>query len=401
MKVLLATARFPYPPLRGDQSLSFHRLKYLGKRHAITLLSFYGDDSELRHLDELRPYCAHIELVRRRPLRALGEVGVAWLRGVQPLQVAFFRDPAFAQRLQHLRSATDFDLVHVFTLRMASYFLELPGPKLIELIDSMALNFSRRAAGARGPRGAVYRLEQARLAQYEPLVVQRFDASVVVSHGDRQWLPAEGSHVIPLGIDGARFSPRLDGASGAAGPRRIVFSGNMVYEPNIEAVHWFVQAAWPTVRQAFPDVELRIVGNRPPRSIRRMERLGGVRVTGRVPSMADELRSATLAVAPMRSGSGMQFKILEAMACGLPVVTTTLGLGSIRATPGEELLVADSGEAMASCVVALLRDSARREQLGQRARRFVELHHTHEREAAQVEALYETILRAGGAAVSA
>jgi glycosyltransferase involved in cell wall biosynthesis len=194
--------------------------------------------------------------------------------------------------------------------------------------------------------------------------------------------------VIENGVDVEHFAP-----SGVTPePRSLVFTGNMGYEPNVDAVVWFVEHCLPRIREAVPEVKLAIAGARPSRAVQELAREPGVQVTGFVESMPATLNAAEIAVAPLRSASGIQNKILEAMACGLPVVTTTTGLGAIDARDGEHLLVADGEEAHAAAVIRLLGDADLRARLGAAAREQVVARYSWARGAERVEEIYERVL---------
>ena len=175
----------------------------------------------------------------------------------------------------------------------------------------------------------------------------------------------------------------------------LVFSGNMGYAPNAQAARWFVEECLPLVRASVPEASLAIVGARPLRTVRALGRVPGVHVTGYVDSVARALNEAAVAVAPLRAASGIQNKVLEAMACGRPVVTTALGLGDIEARPGDEVIVADGAEPFARAVVELLRSPERAEALGRRGRDFVVRRHSWERAADAVEDVYRLVLERG------
>lgn len=384
MKLLFLTPRFPYPPLKGDQALPYYRLRELGPRHEITLLTFYEKDSDLDGLPELKPYCREIHAVRLpRWLSVLNMLALGLFSRL-PFQVLYFRSPAFSRKLDEVLAAGSFDAVHAFMLRLAPYLARLKAPAVLELIDSMRLNMARRAA-AEGPLTRwLFNEELRRVTAYEASATGRASRLVVVSPKDREQVPGGNVRVIPLGVDTALFAPP---AQRQAKPV-VVFTGNMGYAPNVTAALWFAEHCLPRLRREVPDAELVIAGARPAPAIRALAALPGVTVTGPVASMPAVLAGAAVAVAPMRTGSGMQFKVLEAMACGLPVVATTLGLGGIQAVPGEHLLTADSPEDFARAVAGLLKDPAAAARLGQAARRFIEERHSWAHAAREAEKLY-------------
>jgi glycosyltransferase involved in cell wall biosynthesis len=237
-------------------------------------------------------------------------------------------------------------------------------------------------------------LEYRRVRQYEQAVVRHFPALVVTTEADRQDLGG-GAHitVIPNGVDLERF-PFRNGAG--RDPATLIFTGNMGYHPNEEAVVWFAAEVWPLLRARRPDARWQIVGANPGERVRALAQPGnGVEVLGRVPDMNTYLNQATVAVAPMRSGSGIQNKVLEAMAVGTPVVATSIANRGVRGAPDRDLLVADTAPAQAATLATLLADPPAQARLATAGRAFVEHQFRWEQHAARLAAIY-TGLRTEG-----
>jgi len=273
-------------------------------------------------------------------------------------------------------------------LRLAPYFNHISTPKLIELIDSMQLNVERRVALETAPKRWLWQEELRRITSYERALCNWFDNIIVVSEKDTKLIPGKRVEVIPNGIDTELFILQQQAPLNPT----LILSGNMSYAPNIHAVKWFVQNCLPIIQQIIPEVCLMIAGANPSKEVRSLEKIAGVIVTGFINSMPETLRQANVAIAPMQSGSGMQNKILEAMASGLPVVTTTLGLGSLRADPGKEIILADTPEDFAKAAITLLQDNALAKDIGHNARKFVLDNYSWETSVTQVEELYNQIL---------
>ncbi len=306
-----------------------------------------------------------------------------------PLQVLYYRSARFRRELERLLAGSSFDLVHVCLLRLAPYVAEARLPRVVDLIDSMRLNLEAYTSLERPPKRWILREEARRIAPFERRIVESFDRSIVVSERDRELLLASSVTVIPNGVDTELFTPGL-------GPRdegpTVVFSGTMSYGPNVHAVEWFVEECLPRIQALTPGARLLVAGRGPTRRIRRLQHREGIEVTGAVDSIARVLNRAHVAVAPMRSGSGIQNKILEAMACGLPVVTTSLGLGGLDARSGDELLVVDEPDAFADAVAGMLGSLPQALEMGVRAREFVVANHTWARAADQVDEVYRSVL---------
>jgi glycosyltransferase involved in cell wall biosynthesis len=244
-------------------------------------------------------------------------------------------------------------------------------PVVLDLVDSMGLNFRRRAERSRALSRFFWEFEQARVAKYERKAVMRAVASFVVSALDQKEIGISGIQVLPLGVDSEIYSK----GSQSADPI-VVLTGNMAYRPNIEAALWMARKCWTVVRSRVKDAKFVIAGSRPSSALLSLVSDQSIHVTGRVESMSNLLQTAQVAVAPMQSGSGMQFKILEAMACGIPVVTTTLGLGDIKATAGKDLFVADTPDDFVEAILSLLDSVSLRERIGSSGYSFVRTYHT-------------------------
>lgn len=387
MKVLFCTPRLPYPPLKGDQVVSYYRAKYLSKRHELHLLSFYETEQDLAYIQHLEELFSEIYLIRLTRVQSYFNMVYSLLTSSKPLQVAYYNSRQFMSTLNHLLDQHDYDLVHVFLVRLASYLKVTSKPKILEFVDSMTLNLERRVAQARGLRRLILAEELRRVHRYERLAIHAAHVGIVVAERDRQALDMPGIQVIPNGVDTEVFTPDPSRSY----PRRLVFSGNMGYEPNISAVRWFLENCYESIRRSVPGVELVIAGADPSNEVKGWSRLPGIHVTGRVSSMADVLRQAAVAIAPLQSGSGIQNKVLEAMACGLPVVATTYGLGDIKARSGESIVIADAPISFANAVTSLLRDAQSRQRIGEAARHFVIEHHSWEAVNAEVERIYHEL----------
>jgi glycosyltransferase involved in cell wall biosynthesis len=390
MKLLFITARFPYPPVKGDMAIPYYRLKRLGESHEITLLTFYEKNDELMEIDKLKPFCKEIITIKKSRIRSFLNMVIKGPFSKRPFQVLYYVSGTFKRALIRLMETNSFDIIHVYMLRMAEYAENIPLPKVLELIDSMQLNFERRLEMERFPQRFFFQVELARLKYYEPQAVKAYNRAVVVSDIDKEFINGVSKKKmvrISPGVDTSKFYPQEKPVT----PRVMAFTGNMGYFPNENAIRWFMENCFEIIRRSVPDVRLVIAGKGPGKKIRRYGDGQWVTVTGEVQSIAEILRGVRLAIAPMRSGSGMQFKILEAMACGLPVVTTTLGLGAIPARHNKEIIVADDAESFADLCVRILTDDALAVRVGVEALKLVKEEFTWEHNAAEIEKIYESV----------
>ncbi|MBF5042900.1 glycosyltransferase [Aggregicoccus sp. 17bor-14] len=384
MRLLFLTPRFPYPPHKGDVLRAYHQLRTLGREHAITLLSMADRPVAPEHLAHVQRLCERVEVVPLSRLQVLRNLGVGLLSRL-PLQVRYHHSEAFQGRLEALRREHRFDAIHVTLMRMLPYVEGVQDtPVVLDLIDSLTLNLEGRRTQVRGVKRLAYELEYRRVRDYERNVVSRRTNLVVSSPADQRLFGEDAASVIPNGVDVDAF--RFQGAEGRRADT-LIFTGNMGYQPNEEAVLWFAHEVMPRLRAVRPGVLFRVVGMAPSERVRALASRD-VEVTGPVADMGEALRDASVAVCPMRSGSGIQNKVLEAMAVGTPVVSSAIANRGVNGVDGRDLLVRDDPEGFARAVLQLLGDAGLRQRLGQAGRDYVEHHFRWERHAERLASLY-------------
>ena len=381
MKLLLLSPRPPWPPTRADQMTVDRLVRFLaGRGVVVDLACFVESEAEDRALrDELGPLCRAIATVKLPRWRSYAGVALS-LPGARPMQVAYYRSPQMARLVRQRVAREPYDLVYAHLIRMAEYARDLPLPKAIGLQISQALNLQRMVDNVGDPaRRLFYRVEAAKVRPYEAAVCRAFDRVFLVGQRDIDEIartePVANAVVQPHGQDvpeGARL------AEARREPGAIVMSGVMATYTNVDAVTWFAREVFPLVEREVPEASFWIVGRQPQRDVQALARPPRVVVTGEVPDVNDWLLRAEVGVAPLRIGAGMQNKLVQAMAAGLPVVATPVANEGILAEDGAHLLLRDDPRAFADAVVALLRDRAERERLGRAARAFVEGHWTWE-----------------------
>jgi len=391
MRVLFLTSRFPADPRSGDRRRACEQLRLLASRHAVTLLGFDdgGGDPALRR--QLADACEQVVRVPRERTGMLARAALA-LPGALPLQVAAHASPRLRRAFDAAVGGAAFDLVHVQLSRLGP-FVPAAGvlPCVVDFVDALSLNMARRAAFDRGPARLVAALEARRLARYERALCTRITRGVASSARDLEALGhAANLRLVPNGVDPAEFAftdaPRDESS--------IVFSGNLGYFPNVDAMAWFA-ALMPRIRAARPTAELRLVGARPAaRLLRLAARTPGMRVVGPVARIQPHLARAAVAIAPMRAGSGQQLKILEAMATGTPVVASATAAAAIEARPGRELLVADDADGFVDAVLRVLGDRALAAALARNARDLVERRYTWRASALALEQVWQEAVEA-------
>lgn len=377
MRILVLANVVPYPAYGGIHLRIFNLLKRAAQAHEVTLgCHFWGGDEERAGAEYLTQIGIRTVLGRIVPgsVRAHGvRAALALLRG-EPPELVQFEVP----ELHDLVRAGAYDLLQIEETTLTRYLRSLPASRTIPTVLTLHnLHFVQERRLVRVERGLglrAWRALNARLMErYEPEIAERCSTCIVMSDEDARALraraPSAQIAVVPNGVDTAALTP-LPAPTEAEEPA-LIFVGTMSYRPCADAVEWFVRRLWAPLRARHPRLRLFIVGTFPPPEI--VALVGnGVVVTGRVDDVRPYYTQATLAIAPLRAGGGSRLKILEAMALGRPVISTTVGAEGLRVRAGEEIEIADGESAWLAQIDRLLTDPARRESLAKRARQLVE-----------------------------
>ncbi|MBI4759040.1 MAG: glycosyltransferase [Chloroflexi bacterium] len=396
MRILFLTPGLPYPPNKGTSIRNYNLIKQLSARHEVHLLSFVWSEEELAWLPALRECCQSIETVMA-PRRGFPRRALSVFLSPLPDMALRLPSPEFRAKLAVMLGREPFDLVQVEGIELAQYGLDLingdislihPAPSSVFDNHNAEYVLQQRAweIDRRYPlrwAGALYSFIQWRkLRAYEAMVCRSFDKVIAVSEADRNALhrivPQVDIAVVPNGVDCALFSSQVPADAYPAPESRIkheaslIFTGTMDFRPNIDAVTWFCQEVLPLIKKDIFHVHFYIVGKSPPPEVRRLGEDPAVTVTGYVDDVRPYMIHSRVYVVPLRMGSGTRLKVLQAMAMGIPVVSTTAGAEGIAARPGEDILIADDPTTFAQQVVSLLNDEERRKKMAARGRALME-----------------------------
>lgn len=387
LKILFITPRPPFPPIKGDRVRPYNFIRELAKNHSIDLCAFCESQDEIRGLDEMKKYCRQVESVLLGPWQSKFNV-LRSIYNFQPFQVNYYRSRQMKQKIRQMRAKTSYDIVHLVLDRMLPYASNIEKEKIVlDHIDALSLNMKRRALTEKNPfkKGAFY-LEYFNMARYERKGARAYASSIVTSRVDKEALEDEHIEIIPNGVDTDCFKPME-----AAKDLPLIFTGNMNYFPNVDAVVYFCSAILPKIISVFPALKLYIVGTSPSSQVKALAN-NNIIVTGAVSDIGEYLNRAQIFVAPLRCGSGIQNKILEAMACGLPVVTTSYGNAGINAKDNVHAAIRDTPDEFARTVIELLNNQPQRMALGSEARKLMENEFSWSRRADKLTSIYHKII---------
>lgn len=357
MRVLFLTHRVPYPPNRGDRLRAFHILRTLTTAAEVELVSLAHDSQELAQADALqRLMQIPVTALRTTPIRNYMRAGAALL-GTRPLTHCLLDATGFTTVLRGIVDARPPDVVLAYCSGMARFALDDPlrqFPTVIDFLDVDSAKWAALATTTAWPKGWIYRREARCLGRFEAAAARRV-VSVVINERERATLasmaPSSDIHVIGVGVD-------LDGLRPPGPPieaPQVVFCGVMDYEPNVQGLLWFVRDVWPLVRARRPDALVTIVGSHPTKAIRRLASDDhGIEITGTVPDVREYLWRSAISIAPLLTARGVQNKVLEALAAGLPTVVTTAVMKGLPTEVHTACRVADSRQAFADEILELL-----------------------------------------------
>ncbi len=403
MKILYIAHRIPYPPNKGDKIRSFNEIKYLSQRHEIHLACLADDPTDLKYEDDLKTYCKTtvVVLVDVKLAKLKSSVGLFSMR---PLSLSYFYSQKLQGTIDQLLSTNDYGAIFCFSSPMAEYVFRSrvfsprstvhgeksndhrPSTKLImDFVDVDSDKWVQYSRYARFPKSWIYALEGRRLADYERKVAKVFDHSIFVTEAERRifqnkYPDVQNISVIPNGVDLDYFSRAVSQEPASRSPLpatsnqqpAVVFTGAMDYYANIDGVVWFAEEILPLVKKEIPTIQFYIVGSNPTKKVLSLSYKNGVTVTGYVPDTREYLNRAAVVVVPLRIARGIQNKILEAMAMGIPVVATPKAFEGIEAQPGRDLILGENAEKIAAEVIQLIKKADLRRSLGDNARRIIE-----------------------------
>jgi polysaccharide biosynthesis protein PslH len=389
MKILMITTRFPYPLIQGDRLRSYHQMELLAQNHEITLVSPIELDCDPKGIEKVRQFCTTLELIPiTKQHRRSNTLRVATYDLPRWIPQWFAKD--VGDRVQSLLQSQSFDVIYLQMVKAILYLPEGHGiPIVLDFVDAWSLNLARQAQSQTGFRKAFYRLQSHRIERYERKVMGQIAHGIISSKIDQQSIGNFANlSVVPNGV---RYpaDPIVHEPSDCLS---MIFVGNMAYPPNITAISYFVTHVFPLVQSRHSNCELIIIGSNPPETLVQDCTQPGVQFLGFVADLNEYLARATVSVAPMRLGSGIQNKVLEAMASGIPVVATTVGLGGIQASPGLHLLVEDSPDQMADAIVRVFQDSELRQDLIQNSRHLIQEIYTWETAVERIESIYRQVI---------
>jgi len=397
MNVLFVNARFPLPADTGSKIRAYNLLKNVAERHEVAFVTFSENAGDVERAKELRAFCSDVILVPHRFPKSTLRVGcglVANLFMSRPYTIGKYRSRAMRSEIERVLNERPVDLIHCDSLHTAQNLPETSLPKILgeHNVEYVIAERLRETVGNSCARAYV-NLQALRMKRYEAATCVRFDRCITVSAEDARILralaPKARVEVIDNGVDTEYFTLQ----DKAAIPDRLVFTGSMDWLPNVDAMEYFCGDILPRIERNHPEISLSIVGRNPPPRVCALAKPGRVDVTGSVPDVRPYIAEAALYVVPLRIGGGSRLKILEALAMGVPCVSTSVGCEGLRVEHGRHVWVADGPSEFAEGVERLLTDAVLRKRLAEAGRKLVVEEYDWKQLGAKLADLYEEVLR--------
>lgn len=379
MKILVVLPRFPYPLEKGDKLRAYHQIVELSKRHEIYLFCVSHSKVEQEHIDVLRPYCREIRVVKLNKLDCAKNIVANWFAS-KSLQMGYWNTSRSKRAYRAFESEVKPDVVYNQMVRTMPLVARSKYPKVMDFQDALSMNTERRMERSKGLMHYVLHYEFKMLRSSEYNAFSFFDALTIISETDSEAIPHKKNGEIKIVQNGVDFdyfnqaalTNELTNSQINTFKYDILFAGNMAYAPNVNASRFLVNEVMPLVWAKRPETTLLLAGAAPKHSVSRLAADQRVTVSGWLDDIRTAYASSRVFIAPMVIGSGLQNKLLEAMAMQMPCVTTDICNSSLGAEEGRQVLVGNSPEELAEMLLSLLDNKEMADALAEEGCRFVQ-----------------------------
>lgn len=364
MKILFVANRVPYPPFRGDKLKIYNLARRLLVHHEIYLITFAESKEDYNYGEELGKLFKQVHIISLPKWQSYLNCLIAIFSNI-PFQVAYFKSRKMNRLVIDFLSKIKIDVIHTQHLRMAQFTSDIQMPKILDLPDAFSLYWKRRIENQQNPIKRFFeKIEYKRLYKFEGKIVKKFNLGLVCSREDLNYMKQEhGSEKIDLLRNGVDLDTFKSDGHDYSNNSTLLFTGNMDYAPNVDAVGYFVKDIFPSIASKFPNVKFIIAGQRPVKQVLDLK-AKNIEITGFIPDLKVMYQQAAIVVSPLRFGAGTQNKVLEAMAMGIPVVSGNIGFEGLEIKNGEGVFLEINSNGFANKVIELLQSESLRQHTG-------------------------------------
>lgn len=370
MKIVVLLSRFPYPLEKGDKLRAYHQLAQLAQRHELILCALTDKKLDKKWIAELEQFCTEVHIF---PLKK-GLVYWNTLKQVftgKPYQTGYFYQRHIHQKITSLIKKHQPDHIYCQLIRTTEYVKNIHAiPKTLDYMDALSKGMFRRAEISRGIKKKLFLIEGRRLAEYENRIFDFFNHHAIISDQDKAFIShpqRDKIAVIENGIS-PDFDPHIIQSEKTFD---VVFTGNMNYPPNIACAEYIVQEIYPLLKKEKNNIRVLLSGADPHQRVLELALENEIVVTGWVEDIRTSYAKGKLFLAPLFIGTGLQNKLLEAMAMGLPSITTPLANNALGAKHNDSVMIASNPEEFAKTILHLLDNTEDWEHISQNGRTFV------------------------------
>ena len=382
----MLVSRFPFPLEKGDKLRAWHQLKELSKTHEVHLVCLSDQPTKPEHEAEVRKFCKSLHVFRLNPLLIYWNTARQFFTD-KPYQVGYFYQRAIQKKINAVISDVKPDHIYCQLVRTAEYVKNIQHiKKTLDYMDALGKGMFRRSENTRGIKRRIFAEEGKRLSEYENRIFDFFNHHAIISEQDRKLINHQQNYTIEVienGISASFFSYENRPKEKAD----LVFTGNMNYPPNVEGAEFIVNELLPILSKQCTGTKVLISGANPHARVQQLAS-GKVEVTGWVEDIRESYARGRVFVAPLFIGTGLQNKLLEAMAMGIPCVTTTLAKNALGNPPEDILLTADSAADFADKIQLLLNDPKLYQRIAVNAKDYVQQSFSWEHSVKKLEKLF-------------
>lgn len=384
MKIFVLLSRVPFPIEKGDKLRAYHQIRCLAKNHEIVLCALSDSAVHPEAMQVLGNLCSEVHIIPIRKPGMIWNVIKAFFNG-KPLQVGYFYRSSVQKKIDSLITTSKPDHIYCQLIRVSEYVKENKIPKTLDYQDIFSMGAKRRADSSSPLLRLFFGIEFKRLLHYEHDIFEKFNHKTIISQPDRDLLPHPQRNevvIVPNGVDHEYFSPvKMEKK------HDIVFTGNMGYPPNIDAARFIADDIFPLVLKQSPDATLLLAGANPQSRVQALQS-PNITVSGWLADIRESYASSRVFIAPMRIGTGLQNKLLEAMAMELPCITSTLANQALGAIENEEILVGTTAQEYANHITYLLNNKFNADKLAKKGHAFVQKSFSWENSTSLLEQLF-------------
>ncbi|MCG8578165.1 MAG: glycosyltransferase [Flavobacteriales bacterium] len=374
MKLLILVSRFPYPLEKGDKLRAFHQIRELSQIHELYVFCLSDEKVSESAKKEVEQYCTELHIFQ------LNKLLIYWNTAKQlftdkPYQVGYFYQSRIQQKINREINRIQPNHIYCQLIRTSDYVKNFHGiKKTIDYMDALGMGMKRRAEIASGLKKQLFATESKRLSEYEHRIFDYFDGHTIISEQDKGHIGHPQNSEIVV-IENGISDDFFDFEKEIEQDHDIVFNGNMNYPPNIECAEYLVNEILPELQKTKPEVKVLLSGANPNERVSKLNQNPAVTVTGWVDDIRESYRRGKIFVAPLFIGTGLQNKLLEAMALGLPSITTPLANNALKAPEGDSILIAQEKAGFVEHIHYLLDHPDQAQQIALNGQKFVRSHY--------------------------